>query len=108
MIKVVRTDIEDINHLQVRRLSFPLKVSRNVWLTDDKLVLEYPLKFRELNNIGEAVAFSLLPIAFREASNIELPANLAIEKGTQERIDKICALWNKWFSCNIFATRIWG
>jgi hypothetical protein len=100
MIKVKRINIEEFDQLQLRRLSFPLKISRNIWLSDDKLVLEYPLKFQKLVNIGEAVSFSLLPIAYTESSHIELPPELSIEKGTQERIDKICALWNKWFSCN--------
>lgn len=81
-------------------MSFPLKVSRNVWLADDRLILEYPLQFDKLRNIGEAVVFSLLPIAYCEASDIKLPADLPIEQGIQERIDKICILWNKWFWCN--------
>ena len=100
MIKIISSKTEVEKSLRIRRLVFPLKVSRNVWLTDNKLILEYPLKFHELNNIGDAVVFSLLPIAFREASDIELPANLLIEKGTQERIDKICNLWNRWYLCN--------
>lgn len=81
-------------------MSFPLKVSRNVWLADDRLILEYPLQFDKLCNIAEAAVFSLLPIAYCEASDIELPADLPIEEGIQERIDKICELWNKWFWCN--------
>lgn len=100
MIKVGKVNIENLNDTKMQRLVFPLKVSRNVWLTDDKLVLEYPQRFNDLSNLAEAVVFSLLGIAYREASDIELPLDLPIEKGTQERIDKICELWNKWFYCN--------
>jgi len=95
---------------QVRKFIFPLEVSRNIWLTDDKLILEYPLRFNDLRNIGEAVVFSLLPIAYCEGSNIELPKKLTIEEGAQERINNICCIWNKWFYRNrkvkIFASKI--
>ncbi len=84
----------------MRRMELPLKASRNIWLTDNKLILGYPKAFDALNNIGEAVVFSLLPIAYQEASNIELPQDAPIEPGTQARIDAICALWNKWFHTN--------
>jgi len=100
MIRIIRMNIENNAKTQMKRLTFVLKTSRNIWLAENQLVLKYPERFSELENIGEAVVFSLLPIAYREDSDIELPANLPIEKGTQDRIDKICALWNSWFSCN--------
>ncbi|UCC95042.1 MAG: hypothetical protein JSW40_09600 [Candidatus Omnitrophota bacterium] len=100
MIRVTQMKIEPNEEPETRRFTFPLRVSRNIRLTDNKLVLEYPLKFNEINNIGEAVVFSLFPIAYQENSFIELPESLAIEQETQERIDKICELWNRWFLCN--------
>lgn len=100
MIKIRDIEISKDNIQGVKKFVFPLSVSRNVWLSDNKLVIEYPMRFDELQNVGDAVVFSLLPIAYNESSNIELPKNLPIRNTTQQRVDNICELWNKWFSCN--------
>ncbi|UCC95040.1 MAG: hypothetical protein JSW40_09590 [Candidatus Omnitrophota bacterium] len=97
MIKVGKLTINEVDGAGVRRLIFPLSASRGVWLSGDRLIFELPLQFEKLKNIGEAVAFSLLPIAYVHKTHIQLPKDLYIEPGTQERIYEICSLWNKWF-----------
>ncbi|UCC95041.1 MAG: hypothetical protein JSW40_09595 [Candidatus Omnitrophota bacterium] len=97
MIKVldmVRIENELSNTI---RLEFPLKSPKYIGLTRNRLILEYPNVFPDLANIGETVIFSLLPIAFSESSNIQLPDSLSLEVGTFDRIDRIIALWNGWF-----------
>jgi hypothetical protein len=48
-----------VDDVGMKSLMFPLKASRNIWLSADKLVWEYPLKFKQLCNLGEAAVFSL-------------------------------------------------
>jgi hypothetical protein len=100
MIRVAKVKIEEDSALDVRRITGYLKVPRIYSFHEKRLILEYPRKFEVLGNIGEAIVFSLLPIAYDEACDIELPDEVAIEKETQERIDKICVLWNKLFFTN--------
>ena len=100
MIEITKIKTERIDTLGQKQFTFFLKAPRTYALTDNKLILGYPLEFKELRNLGEAVVFSLLPIAFTEASDITLPDDLPIEEKTQERVSRIYALWNKWFSCN--------
>ena len=100
MIEVTKIIREENEAQGQRRFIFHLKAPRTFGLTDNKLILGYPVEFENLNNLGEAVLFSLLPIAFSEASDIALPNELAIEKETLERVNRIYELWNKWFLCN--------
>lgn len=100
MIRVTEVKIKENQENQTISILAYLKAPRSFGLRDNKLVLEYPIKFNQLNNIGEAIVFSLLPIAYNEASNIALPQEVTIEPETQKKIDKICQLWNKWFMCN--------
>jgi hypothetical protein len=99
MIKVIKITREENEAQGQRRFIFHLKAPRTFGFSDNKLILGYPLEFENLNNLGEAVLFSLLPIAFTEASDIALPNELAIEEETLERVSRIYELWNKWFVC---------
>ncbi len=100
MLKVKKFFKEEDETQNIVKLSFALKAPRYVALTDNIFYLEYPLHFTNLKNIGEAVVFSLLPIVYSEACNIELPDNISVEPETQNRVNEICTLWNRWFLLN--------
>jgi hypothetical protein len=97
MIRIKEIDKQITGDRQ--RVIYHLSASRNVWLTDNKLVLEYPAKY-ELSNLGEAGVFSLLPIAYMNKESISLPDNIQIERSTRERITEICTRWNRLYELN--------
>ncbi|MBD3245487.1 MAG: hypothetical protein GF333_00565 [Candidatus Omnitrophica bacterium] len=78
-------------------LVFFLKTSRWVWLADNKLVLSFPFPADSLSNMGDAVAFSLLPLAYFEHTDIRLAPTLTVSPSLQSRVDAICSLWNEWY-----------
>ena len=91
MIRITRVDKTTDIRQKTHKVIFYLKASRDVWIRGDKLIIEYPLQFTELRNLGEAAILSLLPIAYHEDSHIKLPDNLKVDENIQYYIDNICA-----------------
>jgi hypothetical protein len=100
MIKVNKVTIEENEQTDIRKVIVGFTAARSYRMRGNTLILGYPLRFKELNNIGESIVFSLLPILYREGADISLPDDIAVEPETQERVDRIFSLWNKWFMSN--------
>lgn len=78
-----------------KRISFKLRYPRTADLSSDSLVFEYSVT--DIEPIGDSAVFSLLPVAYWGLLDIQVSAEIPISDSIQERINKICDVWNRWY-----------